>query len=389
MARLLTILGATGSIGVNTLSVVRANPTLFKVFALTAHRQIDTLAKLAQEFKPRYVVVSQVAQINEIAALLPPETKVLCGSLGLVEVAEKADVVVAGIVGADGLIPVYRAALAGKVILLANKEALVVGGRIFMEAVVQHKATLIPLDSEHNAIFQSAPLQLQRAEKTTSVLSVILTASGGPFLHTPIADLSHVTVEQACKHPNWNMGQKISVDSATMMNKALEMIEAGYLFGLSEQQIEVVIHPQSIVHSLVRYRDGSLLAQMGTSDMRIPIAHALAYPERIDSGALQLDLTVLKTLNFLPVDLERFPAIGLARTVMNMGHWASVVLNAANEEAVAAFLQKKIVFTDIFPVVEEMLSCMSARDLSSLEEIQAYDSEVRVQARHCLNVQFS
>jgi 1-deoxy-D-xylulose-5-phosphate reductoisomerase len=386
----LTLLGATGSVGSSTLSVVRKNPDRFVIHALTTHQRVTDLAQLCAEFRPSYVVVHTQQQQQELETLLNTidvsiDTRVLWGKEALSFVTEEADIVVAAIVGAAGLAPTYHAAQHGKTILLANKEALVVGGEVFMQTVKQHHARLIPLDSEHNAIFQCMP-QSSTDKTTSGIESIILTASGGPFLNYPLAELSQVSIEQACKHPNWSMGQKISIDSATMMNKALEMIEAHYLFDLPESRIEVLIHPQSIVHSMVRYCDGSVLAQMGNSDMRIPIAHALGFPHRIDSGAQALDFVKLARLEFLDLNSERFPAIELARLAVRSGHGAHIALNAANEIAVDAFLHQAVCFTSIYTLVETMVhrflgqatSRESPRDLRSILEL---DSEIRLKTQ--------
>jgi 1-deoxy-D-xylulose-5-phosphate reductoisomerase len=390
----LTILGATGSIGSSTLSVVRNNPDRFVIHALTTHRRVADLAQLCVEFQPRYAVVHTKLQQQELETQLRAlctsiTTQVMWGTEALSFVTEQADIVVAAIVGAAGLAPTYHAAKCGKTILLANKEALVVGGDIFMQTVKQHQARLIPLDSEHNAIFQCMPQSLTKTS-AQDIKSIILTASGGPFLNCPIAELSKVSVEQACKHPNWSMGQKISIDSATMMNKALEMIEAHYLFDLPESNIEVLIHPQSIVHSMVRYRDGSVLAQMGNSDMRIPIAHALGFPHRITSGAQALDFVRLANLEFLALDSQRFPAIELARLAVRSGHGAHIVLNAANEIAVSAFLHQTICFTSIYTIVETMVhrflgqttSAASPGDLTAILEL---DSQIRLKTQELVD----
>ena len=340
----ITILGATGSIGLNTLDVIGRHPERFVVFALTAHQQIDRLAELCFRFQPMYAVVATAQQACVLQAQLQTaalKTEVLYGEQALCEVAQasETDAVMAAIVGAAGLKPTLAAAKAGKIIYLAKKETLVVAGALFMQTVQQYGARLLPVDSEHNAIFQSLPADYQGNPQLAGVESLILTASGGPFLHTPLDEFATITPEAAINHPNWKMGRKISVDSASMMNKGLELIEARWLFNVTAKQLEVVIHPQSVIHSMVRYIDGSVLAQMGKPDMRIPIAHCLGLPDRIVSDVKQLDFTRLSGLNFFAPDFVRFPCLKLAYDVLNSSNDASsCVLNAANEIAVAAFL---------------------------------------------------
>jgi 1-deoxy-D-xylulose-5-phosphate reductoisomerase len=383
----ITILGATGSIGLNTLDVIARHPDRFAVFALTAHQQIDRLAELCIRFQPVYAVVASAAQASVLRIQLQAatvKTEVLFGEQALCDVAQasETDAVMAAIVGAAGLKPALAAAKVGKTIYLANKETLVVAGALFMQTVQQNGARLLPVDSEHNAIFQALPADYQGDLEQAGVTSLILTASGGPFLHTALADFAAITPEAAIRHPNWQMGRKISVDSASMMNKGLELIEARWLFNAAADQLEVVIHPQSVIHSMVRYIDGSVLAQMGEPDMRIPIAHCLGLPDRIDSGVKQLDFTRLSGLNFLAPDFERFPCLKLAYEVLHSGHVASsCVLNAANEIAVAAFLDGFIRFTDLASIVDSCLQHFSGQSASSIEELLLLDTQVRSVAK--------
>ncbi len=381
----LTVLGATGSIGDSTLDVVSRHPERFCIFALTAHSQISKLASLCERFQPRYAVVADSASSEVLAEQLQtvsPDTEVLFGEEGLCQVASHAevDMVMAAIVGAVGLKPTIAAAEAGKKVLLANKEALVMAGDLFMDAVQHAGAILLPIDSEHNAIFQCLP---DGYESLTGkgVKKILLTASGGPFRQAPLAELSAMTPDQACAHPNWQMGRKISVDSATMMNKGLELIEACWLFGLTPDDIEVVIHPQSVIHSMVEYVDGSILAQLGNPDMRTPIAHALAWPERIVSGVASLDIIQTARLDFEAPDLERFPCLRLAMEAARIGASAPAVLNAANEVAVEAFLAGELEFTGIARVVEEVLQCVELAEPESLDVVQACDLAARQAAR--------
>jgi 1-deoxy-D-xylulose-5-phosphate reductoisomerase len=355
-----TILGATGSIGVSTLDVIARHPEQYRVVALTAHRQVDRLLEQCRQFAPRYAVL-----VDDDAAELARQglrqagldTEVLSGSKGLETVAALDEVqqVMAAIVGAAGLQATLAAARAGKRVLLANKESLVMSGQIFMDEVRRNNAELLPIDSEHNAIFQSMPANFMTGRKNdlrkAGVKKILLTASGGPFRTYDARQLAAVTPEQACAHPNWKMGRKISVDSATMMNKGLELIEACWLFDARPQDIEIVIHPQSVIHSLVAYEDGSVLAQMGNPDMRTPIAHAMAWPERISSGVEDLDLCAVAQLQFEPPDMERFPCLRLAKQAMEQGGTMPAVLNAANEVAVEAFLAGKIAFTQISEII--------------------------------------
>jgi len=375
----ITILGSTGSIGTNTLDVVARNAGRYQVHALTAFHRIDALFDQCCQFKPRFAVIPDQKLASDLRNRLKVhgvDTKVLTGEQGLIEVAvdDRADTVMAAIVGAAGLLPTLAAAKAGKKVLLANKEALVMSGSLFMTAVRESGAQLLPIDSEHNAIFQCLP----SGNVTPQVKKLILTASGGPLLREPLDQLQSVTPEQACAHPNWRMGRKISVDSATMMNKGLELIEASLLFGVAAAQLDVVIHPQSIIHSMVEYVDGSVLAQMGQPDMRTPIAYGLAWPERIESGAPFLDLLKVATLGFEQMDLDRFPCLKLAMEVVardNSGE--SAVLNAANEIAVQAFLDELIRFTDIPIVVESVMEQMGPVSAHSIEEVLALDADAR------------
>lgn len=383
----ITILGATGSIGLNTLDVINRHPNRFSVFALTAYRQIDRLAELCLRYQPVYAVVAEQADAARLQKHLHTfscATEVLFGEQALCEVAQsdETDAVMAAIVGAAGLMPTLSAAKAGKTIYLANKETLVVAGSLFMQAVHEHGARLLPVDSEHNAIYQVLPKDYRGDLSEAGIASLILTASGGPFLYTALSDFAGITSEQAVRHPNWSMGQKISVDSATMMNKGLELIEAHWLFNAPADQLEVVIHPQSVVHSMVRYIDGSVLAQMGEADMRIPIAHCLGLPDRIVSGAKHLDFTQLNGLHFLTADFNRFPCLKLAYDVLHSNHpAASCVLNAANEIAVAAFLNKQIRFIDIASLVDSCLELFSAQPALSIEELLVLDEQVRISAQ--------
>ena len=378
----LTILGSTGSIGVNTLDVIRRHPQRYSVVALCAHKQIDRLFDQCLEFKPCFAVVRDArlaADLNSRLAEVASSTIVEYGPDALVRMAElpEVDTVMAAIVGAAGLPSTLAAAFAGKRVLLANKEALVMAGPVFMDAVCRSGASLLPIDSEHNAIFQSLPLDYSGDLSQSGVRSLLLTASGGPFLNTSIGDLERVTPEQACAHPKWVMGRKISVDSASMMNKGLEVIEAHWLFNVPPEQIEVVIHPQSVVHSLVQYVDGSVIAELGNPDMRTPIAHALAYPERIASGVAALDLFKIAELRFERPDFERFPCLGLAYRALREGDSAPATLNAANEIAVQAFLDGVIGFTMIPKVIGSVMDLLPIVKLASLADVLAADSAAR------------
>lgn len=381
----ITLLGATGSIGHSTLDVLARHPERFRVYALTAHSQIDALAALCVQWQPAVAVVGQqidAQRLREMLCTSAPHTAVHYGADALAAVAQapEVDTVMAAIVGAAGLLPTLAAVRAGKRVLLANKEALVMSGAIFMEAVAEHGATLLPIDSEHNAIFQCLPNGAPLSLAAAGIDSLILTASGGPFLQASAEQLAQVTPAQAIKHPNWAMGQKISVDSATLMNKGLELIEACWLFAAHPDQVEIVIHPQSVIHSMVRYADGSVLAQMGQPDMRTPIAHALAWPERMSSGVAPLDFTRLGGLSFLTPDPQRFPCLRLAREAIAVGGTWPCVLNAANEIAVAAFLAGELAFQDISVVIEAVMQQMPVRPASELATILSADQEARARA---------
>lgn len=380
MTQKITILGSTGSIGVNTLDVLYLHPDRFEVFALSAAVQVDLMLAQCRRFKPVFAVMASAPHGQLLAEKIRDHqlpTQVLSGPAALEMIAahESVDAVMAAIVGAAGLPPCMAAVKAGKRLLLANKEALVVGGEVFMQAVRQGGAQLLPIDSEHSAIFQSLPEDpstwADRVEK------IILTASGGPFRERDPDTLQHVTPDQACAHPNWVMGRKISVDSATMMNKALEVIEASYLFGLSPQQIEVVIHPQSIIHSMVQYRDTSVVAQLGTPDMRVPIAYGLAWPGRIASGAKALDFRALAQMTFDTPDPRRFPGLALAWEVLGGPAGSTAVLNAANEVAVAAFLAGQIRFDQIHRVNREALDSVKLSVVSGIEDLLRIDQQTR------------
>ena len=384
--RRLTVLGATGSIGQSTLDVVARHPDRFEVFALSAHRQHEKLLAQCLQFAPQYAVRGDAAAADALARALQAAgslTEVLCGESALEDIAaaEPVDMVMAAIVGAAGLRPTLAAARAGKKILLANKEALVLSGQLFMDAVKAGGATLLPIDSEHNAIFQALPANYGRSPGAAGVRRVLLTASGGPFRTAALDSLAAVTPEQACAHPNWVMGRKISVDSATMMNKGLEVIEAHWLFGAPADIIEVVVHPQSVIHSMVDYADGSVIAQLGNPDMRTPIAHAMAWPERIDAGVRPLDLFEIARLDFERPDLERFPCLRLAFDALRAGGAAPAVLNAANEEAVAAFLDHRIGFLDIPAVIAACLERSGTQTVDSLDAVLAADACAREWAR--------
>lgn len=376
------ILGATGSIGVSTLDVIARHPERYQVFALTAHTQIEKLAQQCAIFQPAYAVVATAdlaQQLEDSLRPISPKTCVLYGAQALCDVASASacDVVMAAIVGAAGLPASLAAARAGKRILLANKEALVMSGQLFIDAVRQSGATLLPIDSEHNAIFQCLPVGFQRDLAGSGISKIILTASGGPFLNRDVSSLHSVTPEQAIAHPNWVMGRKISVDSASMMNKGLEVIEAHWLFGAAPDKIEVLIHPQSLVHSMVSYEDGSLLAQLGNPDMRTPIAYGLAYPERIASGVAALDLSKFLQLNFYQPDFQRFPCLRLAYEALRAGASAPVVLNAVNEVAVDAFLNSALGFMQIETVIAYVLEKIPVRVVDTLEAIFEIDVEAR------------
>lgn len=387
MKQRIAVLGSTGSVGANTLDVIARHPDRFEVFALSASRQVDLMFRQCAQFRPAFAVMAQDDAARELAARIESAglpTRVLAGAAGLETVAahESTDAVMAAIVGAAGLASCLAAARAGKKLLLANKEALVVGGDLFMAAVRDGGARLLPIDSEHSAIFQSLPEDASTWD--ARVEKIILTASGGPFRTRDPATLRDVTPEQACAHPNWVMGRKISVDSATMMNKALEVIEARYLFGLAPGRLEVVIHPQSVIHSMVQYRDTSVVAQLGTPDMRVPIAYGLAWPERVASGAQALDFSALADMSFESLDSrghrERFPGLQLAWDSLAAAPGTTAVLNAANEVAVAAFLDRRIRFDQIHAVNLATLEAVAPSKPGSLQDLLALDAQARAAA---------
>ena len=379
----LVILGATGSVGLSTLDVAALHLQRFRIFALSANERVNELAALCEIHKPRYAVIARAEQADILRTIVDSKvTEVLVGIPGLEFIAShpEADCVMAAIVGSAGLAPTLAAINAGKKVLLANKEALVMAGPVFMQAARVGRSTLIPIDSEHNAVFQCLPNILSEDSNFRGVKRILLTASGGPFREMGMAQLKNVTPEQACKHPNWSMGPKISVDSATMMNKALEIIEAHWLFGATLEQIEVVIHPQSIVHSMVEYSDGSVIAQMGHPDMRTPIAHALAYPERMNSGVKSLNLSAIGQLDFSAPDFERFPALKLGYRAIRQGGTSPVTLNAANEIAVHAFLERRLPFLAITTVVEAVMDELHPRPIRILDDILNADAVARIHA---------
>ena len=383
----LTLLGSTGSIGCSTLDVVRHNPETFAVTALVAGKNVARMLEQCLEFTPRYAVMDDDACARQLKAALAQHgsrTEVLSGQQAACDMAglDEVDQVMAAIVGAAGLLPTLAAIRAGKTVLLANKESLVTCGRLFMDAVQHSGAQLLPVDSEHNAIFQSLPQPFQHnlgyADlEQNGVMSILLTGSGGPFRETPLSELAAMTPDQACRHPNWSMGRKISVDSATMMNKGLEYIEARWLFNASADQMEVLIHPQSVIHSMVRYLDGSVLAQLGEPDMRTPIAHTMAWPNRVASGAKPLDFTTLSALTFCAPDYDRYPCLKLAMEAFEQGQAATTALNAANEVTVAAFLDSAIRFTDIAALNLSVLEKMDLREPQSIDDVLAVDKLAR------------
>ncbi|ART78843.1 1-deoxy-D-xylulose-5-phosphate reductoisomerase [Oceanisphaera avium] len=383
----LAILGATGSIGQSTLSVVRQHPERFSVFALSANHNVRVMLKDCLEFAPRYAVMVDEHAAQQLKAELKHHnsaTCVLSGSHALCDVAKEPEVtsVMAAIVGAAGLLSTLAAVQAGKRVLLANKEALVMSGELFIDAVHQYGAELLPIDSEHNAIFQCLPHELQQnpgrgSLSAAGVSKILLTGSGGPFRYTPISDLQAVTPAQAIDHPNWSMGPKISVDSATMMNKGLEYIEARWLFNAAPEQLQVLVHPQSVIHSMVQYSDGSVLAQLGQPDMMTPIAHALAYPARIASGVAPLDFCTLGDLSFMAPDMARYPCLQLAMDACASGQGATTALNAANEITVAAFLAGQLNFMGIAEVNDAVMQTLGAHSVNSIDEIIALDNQAR------------
>ncbi|EPL10809.1 1-deoxy-D-xylulose-5-phosphate reductoisomerase [Pseudomonas sp. CF161] len=386
----ITVLGATGSIGLSTLDVIARHPQRYQVFALSGFSRMAELLALCVRHAPRFAVVPEAAAASSLQDDLRAaglQTRVLVGEAGLCQVAAdpEVDAVMAAIVGAAGLRPTLAAVEAGKKILLANKEALVMSGALFMQAVRKSGSVLLPIDSEHNAIFQCMPTDFSRGLSNVGVRRILLTASGGPFRQTPLNELQDVSPEQACAHPNWSMGRKISVDSASMMNKGLELIEACWLFDAKPSQVEVVIHPQSVIHSLVDYVDGSVLAQLGNPDMRTPIANALAWPERIDSGVAPLDLFAIARLDFQAPDEQRFPCLRLARQAAEAGNSAPAMLNAANEVAVSAFLERRIRYPEIASIIAEVLSLEPVVAVDELDAVFAADAKARALAEQWLS----
>ena len=380
-----TVLGATGSVGTSTLDVISRNPGSYRVTALTANRNTQRLAEQCARFDAKLAVIADSALENELYSALKElgcEAEVMSGEAGLVAAAglPEVDIVMAAIVGAAGLKSTLRAAETGKKVLLANKESLVIAGEFFAKTARRNGARILPVDSEHNAIFQALPAGFEQGLEHLGVERIILTASGGPFLDMPTDQLKHVTPAQACKHPNWDMGRKISVDSATLMNKGLEIIEARWLFNAAADQLEVLIHPQSIVHSMVAYKDGSVLAQLGTPDMRTPIAHALAWPRRIESGVNRLNLAQESDLSFRQPDLERFPCLGLGFDAMRAGENAPVILNAANEVVVQAFLEERITFNAIPSLVGEVMQTLELSGINHLDDVLLHDKLARTRA---------
>ncbi len=379
----ITLLGSTGSIGASSLDVIARHPERYQVVALTANNDVDTMLAQCRQWRPQFAVMSDSDAAQQLREQLTgSETQVLDGVAGLQQVAAlpQVDIVIAGIVGAAGLLPTLAAAQAGKRVLLANKEALVMSGHLFMQTARDNQAEILPVDSEHNAIFQCLPVtQVRQAQVYPGVEKILLTASGGPFRTLPAEAMANVTPEQAVAHPNWDMGRKISVDSATMMNKGLEVIEARWLFNIAVEHIEVVVHPQSVIHSMVSYNDGSVLAQLGNPDMRTPIASALAWPDRINSGVEPLDIFEVATLDFEKPDLQRFPCLQLCFDAVKRGGSASIVLNAANEIAVEQFLQHNIGFTDIARVIEQTLEQAEINEaVDHIDDILAADRDARV-----------
>lgn len=387
---LLTVLGSTGSIGKSTLDVVARHPDKYQIFALTANQQDELLFEQCSKFNPRFAVMldKQASQrLNHRIVSAGLKTEVLTGIESLEQVASspEVDAVMAAIVGAAGLRPTLAAARAGKRILLANKETLVMAGRIFMDAVHKSGSVLLPIDSEHNAIFQALPNRYSGDLSVSGVSKILLTASGGPFRNTPLAELKQVTPDQACAHPNWSMGRKISVDSATMMNKGLEVIEAHWLFNAHADVIQIVVHPQSVIHSMVQYVDGSVLAQLGNPDMRTPIAYGLAYPNRINAGVASLDLFKIARLDFAPPDFERFPCLSLAYRALRAGGTAPALMNAANEIAVEAFLANRIAFLDIPRLIGDVLDKLPYVTVNVLDDVLEADAQARVAAQEWIS----
>ena len=377
------VLGATGSIGASSLDIIAQHPDKFNVVAISGHTNVDKLVELSQKFKPDFVVVSDENKYSQLSGLIPAECTVLAGAQELVTVCQldAVDLVVAGIVGAAGMQPVLATVEAGKTLLLANKEALVLAGELVMKAALDNDATIIPLDSEHNAIYQCLPDSYRCGNKPQNLDKVILTASGGPFWNRDASSFDEISPNEACAHPNWDMGRKISVDSATLMNKGLEIIEAHWLFNINEKNIDVHVHPQSIVHSMVCYKDGSVLAQLGESDMRIPIANGLGMPERITSGANMLDLLQRQDLQFFAPDYKKFPCLALAKQAIKTGGTSMAILNATNEISVDAFLNKLISFTAIAKINAEIMTNATAARVENVAQLLQLDEEVRANAR--------
>jgi len=387
--RQITILGSTGSIGDSTLDVIARHPDRFQAFALTANKNVEKMFSQCQRFQPRYAVMLDADCAERLAHLIQTagiDTQVLAGIESLEKVASlpEVDAVMAAIVGAAGIRPTFAAARTGKLVLLANKETLVMAGRIFMDLVKQHNATLLPIDSEHNAIYQSLPHHFNGNLAAAGISRILLTASGGPFRRAPLESLASVTPEQACAHPNWDMGQKISVDSATMMNKGLEVIEAHWLFEAAPEKIQVVIHPQSVIHSMVAYVDGSVIAQLGNPDMRTPIAHAMGYPDRIESGVSALDMFKVAHLDFEEPDFKKFPCLRLAYQALAAGGNMPAVLNAANEIAVESFLKKRMPFTAIPLMIEHAMKTVRQEEMTTLDDVLRTDAQARDAAQNWL-----
>jgi len=387
----ITVLGSTGSIGVSTLDVVARHPDKYQIIALTANLQVDKIVAQAKQFKPEYIVMANEDAAHQAEGILKQEglshVEVLAGTEGLEKVSSlpQVDYVMAAIVGAAGLLPSLAAARAGKRVLLANKEALVMSGQIFIDEIEKNGAELLPIDSEHNAIFQCMPETISHSLSDMGVSRILLTASGGPFRDRSLDELKNVTPDQACAHPNWSMGRKISVDSATMMNKGLEVIEARWLFNASADDIQVVVHPQSVIHSMVQYVDGSVLAQLGNPDMRTPIAHAMAWPERIESGVENLNIFDVAQLDFVTPDFDRFPCLRLAYESLRKGGTSTTVLNAANEIAVDAFLNETISFPHIPKIIEDVLNEVAVVEANHLDIILQADSEARAIANEMVS----
>lgn len=387
--RQITVLGSTGSIGESTLDVIARHPDRFQAFALTANHSVEKMLAQCQRFQPRFAVMLDTASAGQLADAIKAagiRTEVLAGIESLEKVASlpEVDAVMAAIVGAAGIRPTFAAARTGKLVLLANKETLVMAGRIFMDLVKQHNATLLPIDSEHNAIYQSLPHHFNGNLVAAGISRILLTASGGPFRRVPLESLASVTPEQACAHPNWDMGQKISVDSATMMNKGLEVIEAHWLFEAPPEKIQVVIHPQSVIHSMVAYVDGSVIAQLGNPDMRTPIAHAMGFPERIESGVSALDMFKVAHLDFEEPDFKKFPCLKLAYQALAAGGNMPAVLNAANEIAVESFLKRRMPFTAIPAMIAHAMETVRQEEMVTLDDVLKTDTLARDVARNWL-----